>query len=365
LTHQLDDIGPEKTLEVYDPKTGMHGYVVIDNTVLGPGKGGIRMTPNVDKHEVRRLARAMTLKCALAELPFDGAKSGIIADSHQISLQEKKRLIEAFAEAIRQVSPSIYVAAPDMAMAEQEMEWIAKKIGKKAVTGKPRSMGGLPHELGSTGFGVYHAVRMGAEFKGIDLNNCAVAIEGFGNVGSFVAKFLNENGAKIVAVSDSKGCIYNPEGLDFDKLSRVKKQTRAVTNYKPGKVLPCQEIIGLPVDILVPAAIPDLIKMPDVSKVRAKLIVEGSNIPIKPEVEDRLTEKGILIIPDIIANAGGVISSYVEYKDGTEKQMFRLVEKKITKNVKFILERCRKANHAHTRQCSIDVAKERVLGKRK
>jgi len=365
MTHQLDEIGPEKTLEVYDPKTGMHGFVVIDNTVLGPGKGGIRMTSNVNKNEVRKLARAMTLKCALAELPFGGAKSGIIADSHQISLDEKKKIVEAFADGIAQISPSIYIGAPDMSMAEKEMEWIAKKIGKKAVTGKPRNMGGIPHELGSTGFGVYHATHMAADYKKIDLNGANVAIEGFGNVGWFVAKFLDEDGSKIVAVSDSTGIIYNKDGLDFEKLSSIKKSTGSVINYKPGKVLPCHDIIGLDVDILVPAAIPDLITMPDINKIKAKIIVEGSNIPIKPAVEDKITEKGTLIIPDIIANAGGVISSYIEHKGGTDKEMFKLVEDKITKNVKYILETCRSQNHHHTRKCSYDIAKERVLKKRK
>jgi len=363
MTHKLDDIGPEKTLEVYEPKSGMHGFVVIDSTTLGPGKGGIRMTPTVNKHEVRQLARAMTLKCALAELPFGGAKSGIIADAHQLSNEGKKELVEAFAHAIKEVSPSIYVSAPDMSMGEQEMEWIANILGPKACTGKPKNMGGLPHELGSTGFGVYHAVRMGAEFLGMELNGATAAIEGFGNVGSFAARFLSEEGCKIVAVSDSKGCIYNSKGLDFTMLMQAKKKTGSVINYRPGKVIPNHEITGLDVGILIPAAIPELIIMHDVPKIRAKLIVEGSNITMKPEVEGALAKKGCLVIPDIIANAGGVISSYVEYRGGTEKEMFQLIEKKICKNVRLMLEPCEK-DRPLTRKCAMDIARARVVGEK-
>jgi len=259
----FDEFGPEKILEVTNPKVGMHGFVVIDSTALGPAKGGIRMTSSVDKDEVARLARAMTWKCSLADLPFGGGKSGIIADDRQISKQKKKEIVEAFAEALRVVSPQLYVAAPDMNMAEEEMEWYARKNGNlKSCTGKPRKMKGLPHELGSTGFGVFHATKVAAEHLKMDLKKATVAIEGFGNVGWFVAKFLSEHGSKLVAVSDSRGVIYNKDGLDFEELVRVKKDEKTVTNYKDGKVLPTNQIIEIDADILITAAIPDLIKEP-------------------------------------------------------------------------------------------------------
>ncbi|MBI4147844.1 Glu/Leu/Phe/Val dehydrogenase, partial [Candidatus Woesearchaeota archaeon] len=199
----FDDIGPEKIIEVYDPKSGMRGVVVIDNTVLGPGKGGIRMTPTVDKEEVFRLARTMTLKCAMAGLPFGGAKSGIIADPKQLSPEKKDEIVAVFGKAIKIVCPELYVAAPDISMAEHEMRVLVDAIGSpKAVTGKPRDLGGLPHELGSTGWGVCHSTVVAAPFANVNIQGATVAIEGYGNVGVFAAKFLAEKGVKIVAVSD-------------------------------------------------------------------------------------------------------------------------------------------------------------------
>lgn len=357
----FDEFGPEKILEVYNPKVGMRGFVVIDNTAFGPGKGGIRMTPTVSVEEVSRLARAMTWKTALAELPFGGAKSGIVADPKQISLEKKKAIVEAFSEALKIVSPSIYVAAPDINTAEREMEWFTQINGnKKSCTGKPVSMGGLPHELGSTGFGVYHATMIAAEFKGIDISNATFSVEGFGNVGWFTAKFLTEKGAKLVSVSDSQGVLHNQEGIDFEKLVKVKKEKGSVVYYKPGHKEVNKSIIENEADILITAAVPDLISISDAPKVRAKIIVEGSNIPITIEVEELLHKKGILVIPDIIANAGGVISSYVEYRGGNEKEMFKLVEKKIVKNTQLVLGEAQKKNDCLPRICTLEIAKERL-----
>jgi len=358
---EYDGFGPEKIFEVYKPRLGMRGFVVIDNTALGPGKGGIRMTPDVTVEETAKLARAMTWKCSLAELPFGGAKAGIIADDKKLSEKEKEDIIKAFSEAIKPVCPELYIAGPDMNMSEQEMEWFVKANGSnKSATGKPKSMGGLPHELGSTGYGVFLATMIGSQKADIDIEKAAVAIEGFGNVGSFVARFLSEK-SKIVAVSDSKGCIYNRDGLDFEKLSDIKKNTGSVINYKPGKPLPNKEIIKLPVDILIPAAVPDLMVLGDVDSIKAKLIVEGSNIPIHPNVEKELHKNGILVIPDIIANAGGVISSYVEYTNGSEEKMFRIVKEKIENNVKKILDMT--TPDKKPRDAALQIAKERVLKK--
>ena len=223
-------------------------------------------------------------------------------------------------------------------------------------------MGGLPHELGSTGFGVHHAIHVGAEKIGLDLSSTNVAIEGFGNVGTFVAKFLKDDNANIVAVSDSRGVIYNDKGLDVEKLIKVKQETGSVINYKPGKIHPCSKIIDLPADVLVPAAIPDLIRQIDINKINAKIIVSGSNIPMKPEVEDMFHRKGVLVIPDFVANSGGVISSYVEYIEGTEKEMFDMIEKKITKNTRLVLERSDEKK-VSPREAALNIAKERVIDK--
>jgi len=179
-------------------------------------------------------------------------------------------------------------------------------------------------------------------------------------VGSFTAKFLHEAGAKIVAVSDSKGVIYNKDGLDVPKLLEVKKQTGSVINYKPGEVLPNEKIFELPVDILIPAAMPDVINEKNVDKVQAKIVVEASNIPAKPEIEEILHKRGILVVPDFVANAGGVISSYAEYRGYDEKKAFELIEKKIIKNTKLILRRAKKLN-VKPRDVALEIAKERVF----
>ena len=362
---KFDDFGPEKIVEVYDAKSGMHGVVVIDNTWLGPGKGGIRMTPTVSTEEVFRLARTMTWKNAMAGLPFGGAKSGIIADAKTLTREKKDEIVAAFGNALKIVCPELYVAGPDMNMAEHEMKVLANAVGtSKACTGKPKDMGGIPHELGSTGWGVIHSTLVAAPFAALDVTKATVAIEGYGNVGVFAARFLAEKGVKIVAVSDSGGVIYDENGLDVKKLEEVKTSQKTVTKYPDGKVLPTSEIISLPTDILITAAIPDLIKPEDIDKIKAKLIVEGSNIPMKEAVENKLAKKGILIVPDFVANAGGVISSYVEYIGGTEQQMFEMVEKKIVENTRTMLETAQKKKTT-PRKAAMKIAKQRVLAVRK
>lgn len=358
-----DEFGPEKILEVYDPKTKMHGFLVLDNLTRGPGKGGIRMTPDFSKEEDFRLARVMTWKCALADLPFGGAKSGIIANSKKMTKEEKKAVIEAFARSLKPVCPSQYVAAPDMYTGEDEMKWFAEANGSmKACTGKPKELGGIPHELGSTGFGVFHATLVAAEHLGLDIKNSTIAIQGFGNVGRFVAKFLSEAGAKIAAVSDSKGVIYNENGLDFKILEKIKDETGSVINYKPGDILKGEEIFELPVDILIPAATADVITKNNVDSIKAKIIVEAANIPIPHDIEKILHERGVLIVPDFVANAGGVISSYVEHINGTPEQMFKLVEEKIKKNAKLVLDLAKKEK-MNPREAAMKIAKERVIEK--
>lgn len=193
----------------------------------------------------------------------------------------------------------------------------------------------------------------------MELKGSTVAIEGFGNVGVFAAKFLSEWGARIVAVSDSKGVIYNQDGIDFQKLSEVKKSSGSVTNYKPGKVLPNKEIFELDVGILIPAALPDVINQDNVNKVKAKILVEGSNIPIKPEMEEILYKKGILVVPDFVANSGGVISSYSEYMGYTPEKMFKLVEEKVTKNTEEVLTLSEK-NKIKPRDAALKIAQDRV-----
>ena len=363
-----DEFGPEKTFCVYNPKIGLHGFVVVDNTALGPGKGGIRMTPNVTVQEVASLARVMTWKTALAELPFGGAKAGIVADPKTMTQEKKFELVAAFAKAVRPISPSEYIAAPDMNMGEAEMAVYAEANGSlKSVTGKPETMCvapgqecGIPHELGSTGCGVHASALVAAAHLGIAEKDATVAIEGFGNVGSFVMKYLLEHGMRVVAVSDSRGCIYNKDGLDYDTLMKIKKETGSVINNKQGKVCKGCDIFETPVDILVPAAVAGSINENNANNVKAKVVVEGANIPVTKKAEEILFKKGILVVPDMIANAGGVISSYVEWLGKDHEGMFDLIEEKIAKNTKIILDRASKEN-VMPRQSALEIAKERVL----
>jgi glutamate dehydrogenase/leucine dehydrogenase len=357
----FDGFGPEKIVEVYNPKVGLRGVVVIDNTARGPGKGGIRMTPSVDVTEVSRLARAMTWKTAMADLPFGGAKSGITADAKKLTPQQKDAIIAEFSKALKIVCPSQYVAAPDINTAEHEMRVFADANGdRKCTTGKPADMGGIPHELGSTGFGVFCAGRTAAKHIGLPLAGATVAVEGFGNVGEFAAKFFTEAGARLVAVSDSKGCLYNDKGIDFNQLAQTKKSKGTVTAHSPGKVLPNKDVFELPVDILVPAALPDVINASNVDRVKAKLVVFGSNIAITYDNEKRLAQRGVTVVPDFVANAGGVISSYVEYIGGKPADMWKMVEEKLTKNTKLVLERADREK-AIPRDAALAIAKERVL----
>lgn len=359
-----DDIGPEYVVEVYDPKLEFKGVLVIDNTALGMGKGGIRMTPTVSTQEVYRLARAMTYKNALAGLPFGGAKAGIIADPRKISTQRKKDIIQSFARLLKPFIPNRYIAGPDMNTTEVEMGWFSQAIkDRTAATGKPKSMKGLPHELGSTGFGVALATKVAAAQKGIELKGARVSIAGFGNVGQFAHKFLQEWGATVIAVSDSSGTVYLRTGLDYATLLQTKEKTGSVLKYPGAKQLSRDIIYELTTNILIPAAGPDVINETNAGKLKTQIIVEGANIPMAEELEVKLHRKNILIVPDIIANAGGVISSYAEYKGFSEKKMFSLVEEKIVPNVEAVLSASKGATTP--RAAALRIARERITKARK
>lgn len=337
--HKIGDaLGPEYIIKCYSPAKDIWGFCVIDNTRRGPGKGGIRMTPSVTEEEVCRLARAMTLKNSLAGIPFGGAKSGICCDPKRMTPKEKKEIIQWFARALKPVLISHYIAGPDVNTTEKEMQhFVEAARNRKAATGKPKKFKGLPHELGSTGFGVAICCREALVYKEIDIKGARIAIEGFGNVGTFTFKFLSSWGASIVAVSDSRGTLFNEKGLKYGDLVKVKRNTGSVINAN-GTKLSGNDIFELNVDVLIPAALPDVIGEQNVDRVKAPIIVEGANIPMREEYEYRLHKRGALVIPDFVANAGGVISSYAEYKGMNEKKMFTLVEEKITKSMARLLE---------------------------
>ena len=236
----------------------------------------------------------------------------------------------------------------------------------RACTGKPANMCyghnkrcGIPHEYGSTGFGVYHALLIGAAYAHITLKKATVAIEGYGNVGTFVAEYLAKDNVKVIAISDSKGVCHVTKGIDVQKLKETKEKAGTVTKYPGCKVLPTADIVGVNADILVTAAIPDLITEKNKNKVKAKLIVEGSNIPMSKEIEEWFHKKGVLVVPDFVANAGGVISSYAEYKGFNPHKMFQIVEKKIKKNTELVLKEA-KEKRITPRQAAMEVVMRRL-----
>ncbi|MDO8584537.1 MAG: Glu/Leu/Phe/Val dehydrogenase [bacterium] len=369
LIEQKDTFGPELVLRVYDAAIGMEGFLVIDNTAIGPGKGGIRMTPDVTVEEVFRLARTMTWKNALADIPFGGAKGGIVWPGGSDEL--KKQFIQSFARALKPFMPKRYIAGPDVNTGEREMQWFVEATGNwRTATGKPANYCmtvfgkkgekcGIPHEFGSTGFGVVHATRVAADLAGLDIKKASVAIEGFGNVGSFAFQYLKELGANVVAVSDKDGAIYNPKGLDGAKLMALKNAGKSVAAYGNGEKISHDEIFGLPVDILIPAAVTDVINDKNKNSVKAKIIVEGANIPMQERIEEELFNKGVMIVPDFVANAGGVISSYAEYRGYNPKRMFELVERKIVKSAKVVLGKSLK-EHRPARAIGVELAMAKV-----
>ncbi len=358
---KTDKFGPEYVLEVYEPKINMKGFLVIDNTVLGPGKGGIRMTPNVTKEEVFRLARTMTWKNALADIPFGGAKGGIVWQGGGEEL--KKQFVQSFARRIKNFMPDYYIAGPDVSTGEREMQWFVEATGDpRSATGKPAGLGGLPHELGSTGFGVAEAAAVAAEIDGINIKNATVAIEGFGNVGMFAAKFLAGKGARIVSVADSKGMIYDPGGLDVLKLIEIKSGGGTVHEYPEGEKMPREEIFSLEVDVLIPASITDVVNDGNKNAIKSKIIVEGANIPMTEKIEEELWRRKILIVPDMVANAGGVISSYAEYMGYGPDKMFELVEEKIKKSVGTVL-RLSLEQKRNPREVALEIAGAKIEAK--
>lgn len=348
---KFDKWGPELVLKVYDPALSMTGFLVIDNTTLGPGKGGIRMTSNVTEEEVRRLARAMTFKNALAGLPFGGAKGGIVWPGGSDEL--KKKYVQSYAKAITELTPKKYIAAPDVNTGEQEMQWFIEATGNwQSATGKPAKLCmlvlkkgesveqcGIPHEFGSTGFGVAHSTKVAAELTGIDIKGASVAIHGFGNVGSFTWSILTEMGAKVVAIADSNGAMYEKEGLDVSQVKALMDTRASIVEYKGGRKISDDEFWALDVDILIPASVTDVINDRNKDTIKAKIIVEGANIPMRENIEEELSRRGIVIIPDFVANAGGVMSSYAEYRGYNPKEMFEMVQKKIEESTALVLKK--------------------------
>lgn len=306
------------------------GYRVQHTGARGPGKGGIRYHPAVTLEEVTALAQLMTWKCSLVNVPFSGAKGGISVNPRELTLPELRRMTRRYTYAISPIiGPKTDIPAPDMNTDERTMSWITDTYSMlkgensgEIVTGKPVSLGGSVGRIDATGLGVAIAAKQALLRGGYDLTQCSTAVQGFGNVGTWSARHIADMGLKIVAVSDISGGYYHPEGLDIEAMIDFVKESpaRTLEGYEmPGlEKINNEELLQLPCDVLVPAAMENQITDVNADKIQAKFIVEGANGPTTPEADVILNERGVTVVPDILANAGGVVVSYFEWVQGRE-----------------------------------------------
>lgn len=350
-----DELGPAKIVHVYEPTIGLRGTLVVDNVACGPSIGGLRMAPDVSTEECFRLARAMTLKNAAAGLAHGGGKSVLYGDP-KMDPDRKQQLVRAMACALRNIED--YIFGPDMGTDETCMAWVKDEIGR--AVGLPRAVGGIPlDEIGATGWGVRHASDVAMQHSGLSLSGARFVVQGFGAVGIHTARFLSEAGAVLVAASDSRGAIANPDGLDVSALWDAKREGHPVSDFPAGKALDRDAVIDVECDIWIPAARPDVIREDNVDRLRTKIIVSGANIPATPGAEQRLHDRGILNVPDFIANAGGVICAAMEYQGATQAQAFAAIEERIRSNTESILEAARKRD-VTPREAAVDFARARI-----
>lgn len=355
LFNYADEIGPAKIIHIYEPSVGLKGILVVDNVAMGPSIGGVRLAMDVSVDECFRLARAMTFKNAAAGLPHGGGKMVIYGDP-KMPKQQKQQLIRAAAASLR--NEESYIFGPDMGTDEECMAWVKDENGR--AIGLPSELGGIPlDEIGATGWGIRHATEIALRYQNFDLKNATVVIQGFGSVGKHAARFLSEQGAKLIAANDSCGTIYNPEGLDIPALFELKNEGKSVADYPDGKRLEQDQILDIECDIWIPAARPDVIHEANVHRLNTRLIVEGANIPITYGAERQLSERGIICIPDFIANAGGVICAAMEYQGTTVTTAFHTIEEKIRHNTEKVLE-ISLGQNIHPREAAIQMATERI-----
>jgi len=319
------------------------GYRVQHSMTLGPSKGGIRYHPDVDLDEVTALAMLMTWKCALMSLPFGGAKGGVRCDPLKLSPRELERLTRRYAsEIFLCIGPDRDIPAPDMGTNEQVMAWIMDTYSMQrgatvpgVVTSKPVLLGGSLGRVEATGRGVAFATAEAMAHLGLPLAGARVVVQGFGNVGSVAADLLSGMGCRVVAVSDVHGGIYNPDGLDIRELLALVRAGKAVREYPEGEAITNEELLELPCEILVPAALGGQFTAANAPAVQARLIVEGANGPTTGEADRVLQERGVFIVPDILANAGGVIVSYFEWVQ--DLQFFFWKEDEVNSRLRDIL----------------------------
>jgi glutamate dehydrogenase (NAD(P)+) len=297
------------------------GFRVQHSMARGPCKGGIRYAPDVTLDEVRALASWMTWKCAVVNIPFGGAKGGVICDPHSMSKGELERMTRRYtSEIIEFIGPEKDIPAPDVGTDEQTMAWIMdtysmhmRKTVTSVVTGKPLNIGGSHGRIEATGRGVMVVCIESLRHLGMDVEGCRVIIQGFGNVGSNAARLMHEQGFKIVGVAERDGGLYNSGGIDIHQLLEYKYRNNTILGFRGAEAMPSEELLLADCEILIPAATENVITSRNADKVKARIIVEGANGPTTAVADEILSEKRIFIVPDILANAGGVTASYFEW----------------------------------------------------
>ncbi len=346
------------------------GYRVQHNTTLGPGKGGIRFHPEVNISEVSALAMLMSFKCSLVGLPLGGAKGGIRVDPRQLSRAEHQALMRRYTmEIITMIGPEKDIPAPDVGTDGQHMAWMMDtySMGKGysvpgVVTGKPLDIGGSLGRPESTGRGVVYVIEHAIEMlnrqkkASIQLNASTATVQGFGKVGAVAAEELHQRGCKVIAVSDFYGGLHNPKGIDIPALVRYVDQNRSVVGFPGAEAISGEDLLGVACDIFVPAAIDGVVTMDNVHKIKTKIISEGANGPITSDAQKVLEEKGVTIIPDVLANAGGVIVSYFEWVQGL--QMFFWSEDEVNEKLGQVMARAfnRVAEASERYKCGLKTA---------
>ncbi len=319
---------PERVLTVTVPVRMDDGHIrrfeafrVQHSSVRGPAKGGIRYHPQVTLDEVKALATWMTWKCAVVNIPFGGAKGGVTCDPKHMSQGELERMTRRYTSAILPIiGPAQDIPAPDVYTNPQTMAWIMDTFSMTkgypipgVVTGKPISLGGSLGRNEATGRGVFYTIECACEYLHVPLKGATVAVQGFGNAGSIAGQLLYEAGAKVIAVSDSTGCIYNPHGLDIPSLSHSKSLTGRVAGFPEAESIKPEELLAVHCDILVPAALENTIHAENADTLHARIVAEAANGPLTPAADRILEKKGVFVIPDILCNAGGVTVSYFEW----------------------------------------------------
>ncbi len=303
------------------------GYRVTHNIARGPSKGGIRYHPDVSLSEVKSLAMWMTWKCALMNIPFGGAKGGVICNPKELSQMELQKLTRRYTtEIINEIGPEKDIPAPDVGTDPSVMAWIFDTYSMNkghsvlgVVTGKPLNVGGSLGRLEATARGAMYCIREAIRKQELSFDGLRVAVQGFGNVGSYLAKFMHDQGAKVIAVSDSTSGIYNPDGIDVELALAHKQETGALAGLRGTEPVSNEDLLLLECDVLAPCALEQVITSENADKVKARIICEGANGPVTPTADEILDERGILVLPDILANAGGVVVSYFEWVQGLQE----------------------------------------------